>query len=198
MDREVKLIKDRECIHCERFWECKGKPEGIQCVAFTTRKGKIMTDNESNMSIKYAVCVLEAIGNGLTLSNENDREDACVLAIQALEEIQQYRAIGTVEELEAMKKGTLSAMELLDIWCVLEDLKKYSAIGTIEEFKALKEEVELYRNLDKTNFSDGYNRAIDEFASKCKEKVIQTQFSRLEWFEIDEIARELKTARGSE
>ena len=57
-----------------------------------------MTENESNMRIKHAVCVLEAIGNGLTLSNENDREDACAFAIQALEEIQQYRAIGTVEE----------------------------------------------------------------------------------------------------
>ena len=57
-----------------------------------------MTENEANMSIQYAVCVLEAIGNGLTLSNENDREEACAFAIQALEEIQQYRAIGTVEE----------------------------------------------------------------------------------------------------
>lgn len=37
---EDKLIKDRECIHCERLWECKGKPEGIQCVAFTPRKEK--------------------------------------------------------------------------------------------------------------------------------------------------------------
>lgn len=36
------------------------------------------------------------------------------------------------------------------------------------------------------------NKAIDEFANKCKEKVMQTQISRLEWFEIDEIARELK------
>ena len=44
-----------------------------------------MTENEANMSIKYAVCVLETIGNGLTLRNENDRQDACVLAIQALE-----------------------------------------------------------------------------------------------------------------
>lgn len=57
-------------------------------------------------------------------------------------EIQQYRTIGTIEELEAMKKSTLSAMELVDIWCVLEDLKKYSAIGTVEEFKALKEKNE--------------------------------------------------------
>lgn len=45
----------------------------------------------------------------------------------------------------------------------IKKLSDYEAIGTVEEFKALKEEVELYRNLDKTNFSDGYNRAIDEF-----------------------------------
>ena len=40
MEREVKLIKDRECIHCERFWDCKGKPEGMvrPCVSFTERK----------------------------------------------------------------------------------------------------------------------------------------------------------------
>lgn len=61
------------------------------------------------------------------------------IIFDALEELESYRAIGTVEELEAMKKSTLSAMELADIWCILEDLKKYSAIGTIEEFKALKE-----------------------------------------------------------
>ena len=63
-----------------------------------------MTGNEANMSIKYAVCVLEAIGNGLTLSNENDREVACAFAIQAIEEKQQYRAIGTIEEFKALKE----------------------------------------------------------------------------------------------
>lgn len=46
----------------------------------------------------------------------------------------------------------------------------------LEEFKALKKEVELYRNLDKTNFSDGYNRAIDEFAEMLKEKYEEHNF----------------------
>lgn len=36
------------------------------------------------------------------------------------------------------------------------------------------------------------NKTINEFAKKCKEKVMQTQISRLEWFEIDEIANKLK------
>ena len=51
-------------------------------------------------------------------------------AIQALEEIQQYREIGTVEECQQRKDyiDTINAL-----------LKDYSDIGTIEEFKALKE-----------------------------------------------------------
>ncbi len=96
-----------------------------------------MTENEANMSIKYAVCVLEAIGNGLTLSNENDREDACVLAIKAIDELQQYRAIGTMEEIKSEHKELieLSRRYLKDT----NELIKYQEIGTVEEFKALKE-----------------------------------------------------------
>ena len=47
-----------------------------------------------------------------------------------LQEIQQYRTIGTVEDI---KKGIKQSEEEFDM------LMKYSSIGTIEEFKALKE-----------------------------------------------------------
>lgn len=67
-----------------------------------------MTDNRENMSIEYAVCVLESIGNGLTLSNENDREEACVLAIQAIDKVQQFETIGTIEELQALKEKSVA------------------------------------------------------------------------------------------
>lgn len=40
MEEKKKLIKDRECIHCDRLFDCKGKPEGVKCVAFTQRKEK--------------------------------------------------------------------------------------------------------------------------------------------------------------
>lgn len=56
----------------------------------------------------------------------------------------------------------------------LKEIQQYRAIGTIEEFKVLKEEVELCRNLDKTNFSDGYNKAIDEFAEKLSLEVSES------------------------
>lgn len=31
-------MKDRECIKCERFFECAGKPEGANCIYFAERK----------------------------------------------------------------------------------------------------------------------------------------------------------------
>lgn len=50
--------------------------------------------------------------------------------LNALEEIQSYRAIGTVEEIiHSNAKALVEQVEL----------EKYKAIGTIEEFKALKE-----------------------------------------------------------
>lgn len=54
-------------------------------------------------------------------------------AITALEEIQPYRAIGTVEEIE---KSMQNVSVLL---AEHELLKLYQSIGTIDEFKALKE-----------------------------------------------------------
>ena len=48
------------------------------------------------------------------------------VAVQAMEELLEYRANGTVD----------------DYWKLNEICKEYSAIGTIEEFKALKEKNE--------------------------------------------------------
>lgn len=49
--------------------------------------------------------------------------DAKKMAIKALEEVQQYRAIGTVEELQDMKDSFFEA---------LSDWRKYRKIGTPE------------------------------------------------------------------
>ena len=62
---------------------------------------------------------------------------------------------------------------------------RYKRLLTDEEYQ------EIIKKLDGHD-REIRNKAIDEFANKCKEKVMQTQISRLEWFEIDEIARELK------
>lgn len=34
----MELKKDRECLHCKEFFECKGKPEEVKrCVNYTER-----------------------------------------------------------------------------------------------------------------------------------------------------------------
>lgn len=69
-------------------------------------------------------------------------------------------------------------MVLHQIWKIGVDVNKEELI------KALQ--------YDRNQYEKGYKDAIDEFASKCKEKVMQTQISRLEWFEINEIAEQMK------
>lgn len=55
------------------------------------------------------------------------RAEALDVAIQVLEEVQQYRAIGTVEELQDMKSNYFEA---------LSDWRQYRKIGTLEECRA--------------------------------------------------------------
>lgn len=60
----------------------------------------------------------------------NISREASELAIQALEEVQQYRAIGTPEELQDMKSDYSEA---------LSDWRQYRKIGTLEECRAAME-----------------------------------------------------------
>ena len=57
------------------------------------------------------------------------------------EEIQQYRAIGTVEECEKAMDFELAKQDKM-LAEVIDDYLKYIKIGTIEEFKDLKEKSE--------------------------------------------------------
>lgn len=60
--------------------------------------------------------------------------------IKALEEVQQYRAIGTPEELQTMKEhGGFTGVELAQIAAGQMKLKEYRAIGTPEECRAAVE-----------------------------------------------------------
>lgn len=56
----------------------------------------------------------------------NPMSKAYVMACKALEEIQNYRALGALEEIQT----------------IFAECTEYEAIGTIEEFKALKEKNE--------------------------------------------------------
>ena len=88
-----------------------------------------MTENEFLKDLKKYQGILKA----KTRINAGVNPEIALDAItQAIDIIQQYRAIGTVEDIE---KSMQNVSVLL---AENEVLKLYQAIGTIEEFKALK------------------------------------------------------------
>lgn len=110
-----------------------------------------MTESEAINDLKMTKCTRFFIPSNESLD----------MAIQALEEIQQYRAIGSVEQFEWCKDAS-HWKELFK-----DKLEQYEAIGTVEEIKS-------YFNDNrkagyKHGYSDGYAKAIDEFAEKLKE-----------------------------
>ena len=69
-----------------------------------------------------------------------DLNSAYDAAIKALEEVQQYRALGTAEDLKTMKEhGAFTGTELAQLAADLTLLGKYIAIGTPEECRAAME-----------------------------------------------------------
>lgn len=140
------------------------------------------------------------------MKKENPMEyinEAVKVACHALEEVQQYRAIGTIEQLKTMSD---------DFWELNEMCKTYSEIGTIEEFKDLKEkntEILLKDGqlLYQQGLLDGYIKAINEFAERLKTDYVNFDMyyilqnnnfafenTSLKSYQnmIDEIAKEMK------
>lgn len=143
----------------------------------------------------------------------SELQNAVDIAIKALEEIKQYRAIGTVEELKEVKviyneillsEGKLNLPKKCFAYEVgklrEKELREYKAIGTIEEFKALKEnQCKCEDCAGCTNWKcDCANErayAIDEFAERMKELHECGEISVFGWCRIvDEIAEEMRGA----
>ncbi len=97
-----------------------------------------MTENEA----------IEAIRFDLEIGGEIHSQvlrDAVDVAIQALEKVEQYRAIGTPEELQDMKSNYFEA---------LSDWRQYRKIGTLEE---CREAVEKQTSKEPDYEGDGYS-----------------------------------------
>ena len=60
-------------------------------------------------------------------------------AINAIEEIQQYWAIGTVEEIKRMQRYSALAKKHSTIGQVIDSCAEYEAIGTVEECREARE-----------------------------------------------------------
>ena len=106
-----------------------------------------MKENEAIVQLNFDMEMIRFnpdTGETLTLEEIKARNEdnyktylADELAITALTEIQQYRAIGTVEEIYSMLKVLNRTVSEIH-----SEVNKYQSIGTIEEFKALKEKAE--------------------------------------------------------
>lgn len=87
--------------------------------------------------------------------------DAIDVAIQALEEVQQYRAIGTPEELQDMKRNYFEA---------LSDWRQYRKIGTLEECRTAVEKQTARKGI-REKIKEGYNRGMHHYyCPVCYEK----------------------------
>lgn len=80
--------------------------------------------------------------------------EALNMAIKALEEVQQYRAIGTPEELQDMKSNYFEA---------LSDWRQYRKIGTLEECRAAA----VKQTAKKPIFSHNLSDTLSVFHCEC-------------------------------
>jgi hypothetical protein len=132
-----------------------------------------MTENE-------AVDILKNLAFLSTNQEHEKCEKAIDMAIQALEEIQQYRAIGTVEQLQFMKSVCDMSDDMLkSLADSVRARMKYEAIGSVEELQALKEKNvakkakgirkhdEAYCPACNEVISDGEFWALDEYVHHC-------------------------------
>ena len=65
-------------------------------------------------------------------------DQAILIAAQAIEEVQQYRAIGTVEECKELV-SIVNMAEKNELAKVIDEWLKYSKIGTVEECREARE-----------------------------------------------------------
>ena len=126
--------------------------------------GNNVTEKEINLETLYQLVEKFNKGHWGDIQLFEDEENRYSTVIEkVIEEIQQYRAIGTVEEFKNLKE---KETEIL-----------------------LKDGQFLYQQ----GLVDGYAKAIDEFAEKMRTKImceIDDCADELDW--IDEIAEQLK------
>ena len=141
------------------------------------------------------------------LSTTNVFDIAMATAIKTLEEIQQYRAIGTVEDIQKVlsflgdenKRSIIDDLKLLNEYkatgltpelieamqghniAMINDLAEYQEIGTVEELKEIRA------------------KAIDEFADQMKQLNEEGEISVVGWNRIvNNIAEQMKAGGKNE
>ena len=96
-----------------------------------------MTENEAIKELETSIDLAQMCTQNYERKNEIQGYE---MAIKALEEVQQYRAIGTVEELETASKYLRLVKMCGTVGKVIEECVEYEEIGTPEECRAAAEQ----------------------------------------------------------
>lgn len=144
-----------------------------------------MTEQEAIKNINtYIYSELESIPKQLL--------ESLKLACFTLREVQQYRAIGTPEELRTMKEhGGFSGIELAEIAVALTGFKEYQQIGTLEECRvAVEKQKSKKPDFEGDGYADGH-LVYDTWICPCCGKHYEVDYDdydfcpncgqRLEW-----------------
>lgn len=134
-----------------------------------------MTENEAKkilytMRLATGLDDFEKPGGVPVPLTKEELADACKLAIKALEEVQQYREIGTVEELIRGKRYINIAKHHGTIGQVIDECIAYEAIGTPEECLQYKDFLDFLSDKMNPNDFETYLRLYNALEEKgCEE-----------------------------
>lgn len=102
-----------------------------------------MTENEAKTNLELVTNKWESdeemLSDSMDIIIDQEFVDTLYIAIKALGELPQYRAIGTVEELETASKYLRLVKMRGTVGRVIEECAEYEEIGTPEECRAAME-----------------------------------------------------------
>jgi hypothetical protein len=115
-----------------------------------------MTENEK--LVRDETEAIECLKSNKPTSGYLMLQESIDVAIKALEEVQKYRAIGTLEELKEAMKYVWLVKKHGTIGKALEECAEYESIGTPEECRAAMEKQKAKKPMHVTNSYFGYQK----------------------------------------
>lgn len=111
-----------------------------------------MTENEK--LVRDETEAIECLKSNKPTSGYLMLQESIDMAIKALEEVQQYRAIGTVEELETASKYLRLVKKHGTVGKAIDACAEYEGIGTVEECREAMEKQR--RKIVKNQYGTNY------------------------------------------
>lgn len=117
-----------------------------------------MTENEAKTNLELVTnkweSAEEMFSDSMDIIIDQEFVDTLYIAIKALGELPQYRAIGTVEELETASKYLQLVKKHGTVGKTIEECAEYEGIGTVEECREAMEKQR--RKIVKNQYGTNY------------------------------------------